>query len=91
MKLNPDYILRSIAGEHVIVPTGEASQRINGLITLNDTALTIWKGVAAGKTREQLVEALLEEFEVEPELAQKDVDGFLGMLKEQGILLEETD
>lgn len=42
MKLNPDYILRNIAGEQVVVPTGQAGQKFNGLITLNSTAVFLW-------------------------------------------------
>lgn len=89
MKLNQDYMLRSIAGEYVIVPTGDASRKLNGLITVNDTALVIWKGIEAGKSDDQIVQQLLEEFEVDRDLAEKDVAGFQQMLKEQGILLED--
>ena len=88
MKLNPEYILRQIAGESVIVPTGTASQRINGLINLNDAGAAIWKGVAAGHDQEKIVELLLEEFDIDPETARKDVAGFCAMLLANGFATE---
>ena len=88
MKLNPEYILRQIAGESVIVPTGTASQRFNGLINLNDAGAVIWKAVAAGHDRDKIVELLLEEFEIDPETARRDVDGFCAMLINNGFATE---
>ena len=38
MKTNPDYILRELAGETILVPTGAASQKLNGMLCLTETA-----------------------------------------------------
>lgn len=89
MKLNPDYILRNVAGERVIVPTGSASQKINGLITLNDTAAFLWDCAGKGLSRQEIVRKMLEEFEVDEATAIQDVNGFLDMLLRQGFATEE--
>ena len=34
MKRNTDFMLREIAGEVVLVPTGQATQNFNGMITI---------------------------------------------------------
>ena len=36
MRASPDFIRREIAGEYLLVPTGAAAARINGLVTLNE-------------------------------------------------------
>ena len=36
MKIVKEFILREIAGECVLVPTGETSQEFNGMITISD-------------------------------------------------------
>ena len=36
MKRNTDFMLRDIAGEVILVPTGAATQQFNGMITLNE-------------------------------------------------------
>lgn len=89
MKINKDYVLRNIAGDNVIVPTGEAAQNFNGLITLNEVGSFIWKNVDNAKSKEEIVSLLLELYEVDEELARKDVYGFLNMLKLKGILIED--
>lgn len=89
MKLNPEYILRDVAGEQVVVPTGSASQKINGLITLNDTAVFIWKGVEEGLDRQEIIAKMLEEYEVDEETAAENVNGFLDMLLKEGFASEE--
>lgn len=88
-KLSKDYILRTIAGEKVVVPTGNAVQRFNGLITLNDVAGFIWECLENNDTKEEIVQKILEEYEVEEATAVQDVNGFTPMLEEQGILVEE--
>ena len=45
MKRNTNFILREIAGENILVATGEAAQIFNGMITLNEVASFIWKNV----------------------------------------------
>lgn len=90
MKLNPDYVLRNIAGEQVIVPTGQASQKFNGLITLNTTAVFLWECAEKGLTRQEMVEKMLEEFDVDVASAVKDVNGFSDMLLREGFATEEN-
>ena len=81
MKRNSDFMLRNIAGEVVLVPTGQATQQFNGLITLNEVAAFIWKNLDEAGTREQLVKMILDEFEVDQKTAEADVDGFINALK----------
>ena len=38
MKIIKDFILRNIAGEYVLIPTGTTTQEFNGLISLNEIA-----------------------------------------------------
>lgn len=89
MKLNPDYILRDIAGEKIVVPTGSATQKINGLITLNDAAAFLWECVSKGMSRQEIISHLLEEFEVDEATAIRDANAFLDMLIQQGFAAEE--
>ena len=34
---NEDYIVREIAGETILVPTGASAEHFNGMLTLNET------------------------------------------------------
>ena len=65
MKRNTDFMLRDIAGEVILVPTGAATQQFNGMITLNEVAAFIWKNLDESKSKEELVDKIMDEFEVE--------------------------
>jgi hypothetical protein len=72
---------REIDGE-VIALDLESSR----YVALNPTASLLWQRLAAGATREQLVDTLLDEFEVARDRAAADVDAFLAELSERGLL-----
>ena len=84
MKVNKDFITRTVAGETVVVPTGEAAARLNGMITLNETGAFIWGFLQEAHTKEELVTAMLDE--VDEACARADIEGFLGVLAENGML-----
>lgn len=86
MKIKKEFITRTIAGETVVVPTGAAAARLNGMITLNDTGAFIWKFLQEEHTKEELLAAMLEDFEVDEACAREDIEGFTGVLMEQGML-----
>lgn len=90
MKLNPEYVLRNVAGEQVIVPIGSASQKFNGLISLNATAAFLWECCGKGLSRQEMIEKMLEKFEVDEAEAVLDVNGFLDMLLREGFATEEN-
>lgn len=84
MKKNPDLIYRSIAGEKVLIPTGQLTQAFNGMITLNDVASFIWENLERVESQAELLQLVLDEYEVDEETADADVNGFLSMLLARG-------
>ena len=43
MRTNDRFILRSIAGENLLIPTGEAALEIKGLISLNESSALLFR------------------------------------------------
>lgn len=86
MKIDKPYILRQIAGEYVILPTGSTTLKFNGMITVNEQGAFLWEKLREEISRDQLVEAMLEEYEVDRSTADADVDEFLRILQASGIL-----
>lgn len=86
MKLKGTFVLRQIMGEALAIPTGDALLNFNGMICLNEVGEEIWKGLQAEKSREEILCGILDEFDVTPEEAAADLDGFLRMLKENDLL-----
>lgn len=88
MKIKSDYIMRNIAGETVVVPVGEAAARFSGMITLNETGEFIWTFLQEENTESSLLDAMLEEFEVDRDRAAADIAAFLEILRKNAMLEE---
>lgn len=89
MKISENYILREIAGEYIVVPTGSAAMDFKGLITLNDTGVFLWKLLQEDdQTKESLLDALCEEYEAVREEAKIDIEEFLQRIRSEGMLIE---
>ena len=86
MKTNKEYMLREIAGETVLVPTGSASQKLNGMIRLTESAAFIWKQVDTAADLEEIVARVRDEYEVYEDTARRDIYGFLRELYVRGIV-----
>ena len=60
MKIVKEFILREIAGECVLVPTGATSQEFNGMITISDTAKFIWENIEKVDSLEEMIRMVLD-------------------------------
>ena len=86
MKLKEGFILREVAGQTVVLPSGD-DLNLNMMITLNGTGAFLWKQLEAEKSDAELVAALRAEYDVDEETAMSAVDGFIAKLKENGFLV----
>ncbi len=82
MKIKSGFVLKEVAGAYAVVAVGKRVKEFNGVITLNSTGAFLWNRLEQGATEEQLTEALLKEYEVEKEVAEKDVKRFVQKLAE---------
>ena len=87
MKINSNFALRSIAGSWVALPLGEAVVDFRGMLTLNESGVILWRRREEGATREELVHALMSEYDVEPDVAEADVDAFIKRLTDAGCIV----
>lgn len=86
MKIVKEFILRDIAGECVLVPTGETTQEFNGLITLSDTARFIWEHLEKVDSTKEMVDLILEEYEIDEQTALRDTVQFVSQLVQAGFI-----
>lgn len=86
MKVQKEFVLREIAGDYVIIPTGKTALAFNGLITVNEVGADLWKMLQSDVTFEELLQGILEEYEVDEETAREDIREFLEKLQQGGIL-----
>ena len=88
MKIKKDFMLREVAGYYVVVPVGEGALNFNGVINLNESGAVLWKTMEQDVSEEQMVAALLSEYDVDEERAKADVSAFVERMR-QGNLIEE--
>ena len=75
MKIKEGFILRTICGEHIVVGEGLAQVNFNKMLSLNESAAYLWKEVEGKEfTKEDLVQLLLDKYEVSGEQAAADVE-----------------
>ena len=88
MKITKEFAIREIAGDTILVPVGKSALEVSGIITTNDVGAFIWTKLTESDTptREGLLAALLEEYDVTEADAAADLDEFLGKLREFGVL-----
>ncbi len=86
MKLKHEFVVREVAGETLLVPVGLSTLSLNGMLVLNECGRFLWQQLPKAESEADLVNALLEEYEVERETAAQDVEEFLDSLWKLGIL-----
>ena len=88
MKVKTGYLVREIADCHIVVPIGERVIDFKGIMTLNDTGSFIWKCLSHDISYSQLLHSVLDEYEIDETTAKADLDEFLIVAQESGVLEE---
>lgn len=88
MKLRKGLILREVAGQFVIVPTGAAVREVTDIVYISSSAAYLWNYMEEHEfEQEELTEQILEHYTgVTREQAGADVEAFLKVLKDHNIL-----
>lgn len=87
-KTKENYIKRKIAETDVLISIGGNIADFNGYIELNDSAVIIWDKLTNGADRMDLICALTQTFKISQEVATADVDEFIELLLEHGMIEE---
>lgn len=86
MTIRKQLVKRTIAGDVILVPVGDASLELKGLLTLNETGERLWDMLPQCDSQEALVQQMLEEYDVEEAVLRADVETFLTRLRQLEIL-----
>lgn len=84
MKIKKGFVVRKVGGASVVVPVGEMSKQFHGMVNLNETGEFLWKFFTEEHTVEEGVATLLEVYDVEEEIARKDVETFVNTIVKNG-------
>ncbi len=79
MQVSKDYLLRTIAGETILIPSGAAAQKFNGLVTVNAIGAFIWDVLQAPTDLDALVARITDEYDVDADTARRETGVAPGM------------
>lgn len=87
MRIKKGFVVRHICGEHIISGEGLEQIDFNKMISLNDTALYLWKAVE-GKdfSADDLTRLLTEEYEVDEATAARDARKLFDEWQNEGLI-----
>ena len=86
MKIKESFVLRQLADTWVVLPLTDKTVNFNGMITLNESGVLLWKVLETDADTDALVSALTSEYAVEESVARADVEAFLEKLQKAGCL-----
>lgn len=89
MKAKPGFVLRNVVDEYILMPTGDNIGKFNGTILLNEVSALVWEKMQNPVSKDDLLKAILDEFEVEKAVASADLEALLKTLSGYGVIEED--
>ena len=86
MNIKKRLLKRQIAGDAFLVPVGKEVYDSNGLFFLTEVGEFIWDRLEQAQSVEDILRAILEEYDVEESVARKDVEAFFEKLRAMEII-----
>ena len=86
MEIKKKVILRTVAGEHMLVPVGDTVFEYNGIFMTTDSGKLLWEKIRDGAEISDLVSFLIEEYGIDKATAEEDITQFVEKLKSYGIV-----
>lgn len=81
MKIKENFVMQELADEYIVIPVGEAADKLHGVIRLNTSGAFIWKMLSEKDiTKEELIEELCTAFSVDRTIAADDISSFLNQI-----------
>lgn len=87
MKIKDGFVLEKVGTGYLAVAVGERARDFSGLVRMNGTGAFLWNLLAdKDLSREELLSAVLAEYEVDEERALADIVAFEDKLRTNGII-----
>lgn len=89
MGVKEGFVIREVAGQILVIATGEASKDFHGMVKLNETGKDIWLGLQEGLPVDEIAARIETKYNVESAVALRDVEEFVANMREMGFLADE--
>ena len=89
MKAKQGFVLRNVVDEYILMPTGDNIGKFNGTVLLNEVSAFVWEKLQNPISKADLLQAILDEYEVEKAVATADLDALLKTLKDYNVIEDD--
>ena len=87
MKIKEGFVIEQVGDGFLAVAVGERADEFSGLVRMNSTGAFLWNLIQErDMSKEELLAAVLDEYDVEESIARDDSARFEKQLSEGGIL-----
>ena len=87
MKIKEGFITKKVAGDVIVIPAEQALVDFKAIITLNEAGAYLWELLKEDITKEKLLENMLKEYDADENMLSADIDEFISVLEEKGLLV----
>ena len=87
----PDYVMREIAGDYVLIKTLNSDGGNTHVYVFNDSGAFLWNSLSEKKSKAQLAMLLTDEYGIEQTQAEADVLKFLDKCLSEGFVIENQE
>ena len=87
MKLKAGLTLRKVGTEYLVMKDNTKSIDFNDVLSLNETGAFIFNLLKEEISKEELLDKILNEYDVSAEIASADLDEIIKILKENNLLI----
>lgn len=89
MRIKDGFSVVNLQGQNTVVADSANSAELQNTIVLTDTSLFLWNMLKNGDvSKSQMLDALLDNFDISTVLALSDIDIFIRTMRENGIIEE---
>ena len=89
MKAKSGFVLKNVVGEYILMPVGDTISQFKGTMLLNEVSALVWEKLQNPVSRDDLLRAIMSEYDIDEATAAKDLDELLEKLKGYGVVEEE--
>jgi len=86
MKMKKDFSIIEVGGDYMAIPVGENVATFGGTVVLNEVSAFILKAMSKPVTEEELLNKMLNEYDIDIDTATRDLKEIIDMYKEYGLI-----
>ncbi len=87
MKIKSGFVIEEVGDGYLAVAVGDRADEFSGLVRMNATGAFLWELIEEhDMSKDELLSAVLREYDVPEEIAKADIDRFETQLRDGGII-----